>query len=101
MKCPNCNHTFDPDSFELPSIDQSVQNVHFAQEEQLFMTSNYTEKEAHIVQHREFANEIENLIRNYSNQIISSNLIFGIVYGWFRNHIFGVDIKYVPYISVK
>jgi hemerythrin-like metal-binding protein len=158
MRCPKCQHVFEPESLELlapdglgaekqrklldlgrefmtglPVIDEQHLAIvgmvnrlhgfqrrgaqpqgaipaavaeledyvtrHFAAEEALFTNSAYPEKNLHIQQHASFAREVRSLRDELANSIVPPYYLVGLVLGWFKSHIQGFDLKYVPYVS--
>ncbi len=84
---------------EITQIIREIKDYtvyHFATEEKLFVKNNYTEKDEHINKHDEFINELNDLVKNYSNTgLVLTMKVMTFLQRWLTNHILKEDKKYV------
>ena len=79
--------------------------VHFDHEEELFKDSDYpqSEQEAHIREHDNLKERLEEIKQKVSDGDVSSlsDDLMAYLVEWLVKHAQGVDIRYVPYLKAK
>ncbi len=74
---------------------------HFAAEEELFMNSDYPQKERHVLKHDLFKKQVDQLYNAFEKSQIDLRPILGFLAGWFLDHIQGTDRRYIRYIKPR
>ncbi len=72
---------------------------HFAAEEELFLASDYPQKDHHVKKHDLFKKQVDQLYKSCEQSRIDLRPILGFLAGWFLDHIQGTDRQFVHYLK--
>lgn len=88
----------------LPTIFDELINyvkVHFGYEETLFKKHGYPEQANHKKEHESFASKVLEFKQKYLSGDRNSVAVMDFLNNWLKNHIMGIDKKYVPFFQSK
>ncbi len=91
---------------QVPRILDELEDYtiyHFSTEEELFQQTGYPFSQAHIEEHKYFANKIKNFkkdLESGKNTLLAFDVMITLK-DWLLGHILGSDKKYVPYLCKK
>ncbi|OGG97836.1 MAG: hypothetical protein A2508_10020 [Candidatus Lambdaproteobacteria bacterium RIFOXYD12_FULL_49_8] len=73
---------------------------HFSEEEGIFMSSNYTDKTAHLARHKKIIGQLTEHVKAIeSGQEQIGDPLLQFLKEWLQNHIMIVDLGYAPFIG--
>jgi hemerythrin-like metal-binding domain len=73
---------------------------HFVEEERLMRAMSYPELAVQIDQHAYFANEVNEMLKQFHQGILPSRSVLAFLSDWFINHIMQEDYKYGKMIEL-
>lgn len=76
-------------------------NRHFDREEELFLDSDYPEKEDHLSRHKDIRKTVNDIAEVYKTKpdAININEVLEFLKVWLTQHIMRSDKGYIPYVS--
>ncbi|MBF0443429.1 MAG: hemerythrin family protein [Oligoflexales bacterium] len=78
---------------------ESYVNYHFSFEEEMFSQTSYPQASFHKQRHKAYADQIKEISLSYDSHIIDLNVVFGLMKGWFLEHIVVMDLGYVVHVK--